>query len=111
MEIREHIEEARLSARIVHSVGKFLDIIPARSGSGKEKATEYVSHRLGIDLTSVMLCGDSANDLDMFEAWFRGIIMENARDELKDLQGKSTYPTDAEYSTDIIRSLEHFGAI
>lgn len=37
---------------------------------------------------SVIVCGDSGNDLGMFESGFKGIIVGNAQDELKDFQGR-----------------------
>jgi len=105
-EIRRRVQEASLAARIVYSGGQFLDIIPARSG--KARATAYAAYRLGIEPESVIVCGDSGNDLAMFEAGFRGIIVGNAEEELQEFSGDNAYHAEADHGAGIIEGLEHF---
>lgn len=58
------------------------DITP--TGTGKGEATMYAAARLGVGAERVVVAGDSGNDLAMFEAGGRGIVVGNARPELRD---------------------------
>jgi len=108
-EVTERLESAKLKANVIPSAGELLDVLPVNSG--KAKATQYVADELAIGSEAVIVCGDSGNDLGMFKAGFKGIIVGNARDELKDFEGENTYHAKSEYSAGIIEGLEHFDII
>jgi len=108
-EVAERLENAKLKANVIPSGGELLDILPVNSG--KAKATQYVADELTINSEDVIVCGDSGNDLCMFKAGFKGIIVGNARDELKDFEGENAYHAKSGYSTGIIEGLEHFDII
>jgi sucrose-phosphate synthase len=105
-EIDKRIGKAKLKANIIYSVGKFLDFLPIKSG--KVGAAIYLLGKLGIDREAFVVCGDSGNDLDAFEAGFKGIIVGNAHAELKNFKGGNAYHATAEYSAGIIEGLRHF---
>lgn len=108
-EISERIEKAGLEANIIYSNDEFLDILPVKSGKGE--AVRYLSDKFDIRTGAVVVCGDSGNDLDMFEAGFKGVIVGNAHAELKNFEGENAYHAEAEYSAGIIEGLRHLGFI
>jgi sucrose-6-phosphatase len=76
-------EEKNIGAQVIYSGGKNLDILPKRSGKGN--ASRYVRAKLGMPPTSTIACGDSGNDISLFDDRDTfGIIVGNARAELKE---------------------------
>ena len=105
-EITKRIEKAGLRAKIIYSNDEFLDFLPVKSG--KAGAVRYTVDKFGIDGEAVVVCGDSGNDLDMFNLGFKGIIVGNAHPELKSFKGANAYHAVGEYSAGIIEGLRYF---
>jgi hydroxymethylpyrimidine pyrophosphatase-like HAD family hydrolase len=59
---------------------RFLDLLPVRAGKGA--AMHWVRARLGLDLSTVVACGDSMNDLQMLELAPHAIVVSNAVPEI-----------------------------
>jgi len=108
-EIARRLGKAKLKAIIVYSGGEFLDLLPPKSS--KAGAVKYVVDRFGVTNQDVVICGDSGNDLDIFNLGFKGIIVGNAHPELKEFNGKNAYHAVREYSAGIIEGLRHFDFI
>lgn len=108
-EIKRRMHKARLKAQVIYSGSQFLDFLPPLSG--KAKALKYVADRFSLVTENVIVCGDSGNDLDMFKAGFKGIIVGNAHAELKNYQSVNAYHASREYSAGIIEGLKHFNFI
>ena len=108
-EIHRRLDEEGLRAKVVYSVNKFLDLLPARSGKGE--AVKYVADRCGVEPANVVTSGDSGNDLDMMRAelGFRGIAVGNAQPELKGYQAPHVYHAQASYAAGIREGLEVYG--
>ena len=110
-EINSRMEKAKLEAKvlysydceIIYSCDEFLDFLPVKSS--KAGAVKYVIERFGVKKEDVIVCGNSGNDLELFKAGFRGIIVGNAHTELKNYQGKNAYHATGEYSAGIIEGL------
>ncbi|QDU72590.1 Mannosylfructose-phosphate phosphatase [Mucisphaera calidilacus] len=77
--VREQILAAG-RALVVISGGGDLDVLPVSAGKGP--ATVYLAGVLGFGMDRVVVAGDSANDLGMFEVAERAIAVGNARAEL-----------------------------
>ena len=105
-EISDRMGKAKLKANIIYSGGEFLDFLPVKAS--KVRAAVYLLGKFGIDRETIVFCGDSGNDLDAFEAGFKGIIVSNAHSELKNFKGKNAYHATGEYSTGIIEGLRYF---
>ncbi|MDY6834291.1 MAG: HAD-IIB family hydrolase [Chloroflexota bacterium] len=105
-EIDTRLNGAGLDATVIHSAGQFLDFLPIKSS--KSKAANYLATSFNIDPQDIVVCGDSGNDLDLFQAGFKGIIVGNAQPELKSFNGKSAYHAAGDYSAGIIEGLRHF---
>ena len=75
------LQERGLSAKLVYSSGRDLDILPHNSDKGW--AMQFLRQRWGIDATRTVVCGDSGNDISLFSVGEeRGIIVGNAQPEL-----------------------------
>ncbi len=105
--IRQRLNELGLRAKVVYSAGKFLDLLPHRSGKGG--AVRYVAGQL--DMDEVIVAGDTGNDLDMMRAdlGFHCIAVGNASDELAAVREPQIYHADAPYAAGIREGLEHYG--
>jgi len=108
-EVHRRMNKTKFKAHVIYSGGQFLDFLPPLSG--KAKALKYVADSFNLSTENVIVCGDSGNDLDMFQAGFRGIIVGNAYAELKNYKGKNAYHAIGEYSAGIIEGLRHFNFI
>lgn len=98
-----------LEVKVIYSNSKKLDIIPHVSGKGN--AIEYLRRRLGIPSERVVVAGDSGNDLEMFVAPYKGIIVANATTELKQKQGNHIYHAQAAHAAGVLEGLRFWGVI
>ena len=108
-EINRRMQQAQLKVHIIYSAGQFLDFLPPLSG--KAEAAKYVAGSFGVTAENVIVCGDSGNDLDMFQAGLRGTIVGNAHSELKSFNGDNAYHAAAQYAAGIIEGLKYFNFI
>lgn len=81
-ELEKRLRQAGLAAQVVFSSGRDVDILPEASNKGN--ATAYLQQRLEIPWETTLVCGDSGNDISLFEARARGVIVGNAQPELLD---------------------------
>jgi len=108
-EITSRMEKAEVGAKVIYSCDEFLDFLPVKSS--KAGAVRYVIKRFGVKKEDVIVCGDSGNDLELFKAGFKGIIVGNAHAELKNYKGKNAYHATREYSAGIIEGLRQLNFI
>lgn len=108
-QLERRLDEQGLAAKIVYSAGRFLDLLPARSGKGG--AIRYLADDLGIGADHVITAGDTGNDLDMMrsELGFRAIAVGNASPELAEHSADHIYHAAGQYATGIREGLEHYG--
>ena len=99
------IEESGLAAQIIYSSSQDLDFLPERADKGK--AATFLTRRWGYDSGEVIVSGDSGNDLALFRHGFRGIIVANAKQELKGVTGDSIYHADSPYAAGVLEGI-HF---
>jgi sucrose-6F-phosphate phosphohydrolase len=109
--IEGRLSEEGLEAKVVYSVGRFLDLLPARSGKGE--AVRYAAEHLGVSSDAVVTCGDSGNDLDMMrpELGFRSIAVGNATPELASFSAPNVYHASTHYAGGIREGLLRYGWI
>ncbi|UMA63473.1 HAD-IIB family hydrolase [Roseivivax marinus] len=60
------LDEAGAGARVIHSHGRLIDVIPERAG--KWAAACHVAGQAGLGFDRIVCAGDSGNDRDMLEA-------------------------------------------
>lgn len=71
----------------------------------KGKALAFLASHFGIKREEIMAVGDGYNDLDMLEYAGLGVVVANARDEIKKMAG---YVTAASYGDGVVEALERF---
>jgi sucrose-6F-phosphate phosphohydrolase len=91
---------------IVYSSNRDLDILPADADKGA--ATAHLAKRWKIDAQRVIVAGDSGNDLAMFQAGFRGIVVGNACPELRSLESPNVYQSTAEFAAGVLEGLDYW---
>jgi hypothetical protein len=111
--IRERAEASSGLYQVVYSSGRDLDIIPAAAGKGK--AIRFLISFLNIEAEKTVVAGDSGNDKSMFDEFEHGIIVANAKPELKALRnehpGTGLYFAKAEYAAGVREGLKSFGML
>jgi sucrose-6F-phosphate phosphohydrolase len=111
--IRERVSRADGDYQVVWSSGRDLDIIPASAGKGK--AIAFLIDFLGLEPELIVTAGDSGNDWSMMDEFSRGIVVNNAKPELKVLTSKDPrgdfYFAANTYAAGVKEGLIHFGII
>jgi sucrose-6F-phosphate phosphohydrolase len=98
-----------ISAKVIFSGGKNLDVIPARAGKGG--VIDYLRRSLKIDPERVVVAGDSGNDIEMFTAPYRGIVVGNADNDLRRLQEAHIYLARRDYAAGVLEGLRYWGVV
>lgn len=102
--VRTALNNAGLAPRIVYSHGRLLDILPWRAG--KSAAVSHVAGKLGLDMTRVMVAGDSGNDIDMLQDCPNAILVANCEAELNALgQSPSVYHARRKYAAGVLEGV------
>lgn len=98
-----------LSCEILFSAGKYLDILPKGVNKGST-LTRLVEH-LGVDPETVLVAGDTLNDLSMYQQVFKGVCVgasESGLLEATEHQAR-VYHAEAPGCGGILEAFEHFG--
>ena len=66
--------------KIIYSAGQDLDLLPRNGDKGL--AVQFLRQRWGITPEKTIVCGDSGNDISMFQGQEKGVIVSNAKPEL-----------------------------
>jgi sucrose-6-phosphatase len=110
--LESKLAEQQLATQLIYSSGKDLDILPIAANKGA--AMTFIRQKLGFTPAQTVACGDSGNDIALFEVGQeRGILVGNARSEL--LLWHRNHPSDTNYlakghcAAGILEGLEHFG--
>ncbi|MFA4884370.1 MAG: Cof-type HAD-IIB family hydrolase [Desulfotomaculaceae bacterium] len=90
-------------AHISKSKPHFLEFSHAQGTKGN--ALAFLATYFGVKREEVMAIGDGYNDLDMLEYAGLGVVVANARDEIKE---KADYVTSASYGDGVVEALEKF---
>jgi sucrose-6F-phosphate phosphohydrolase len=107
--VRQRLNEAGLAAKVIFSGSKNLDIIPASAGKGG--VIDYLHRSLNIAAKQVAVAGDSGNDTEMFIAPYCGIVVGNADNDLRRLNGAHIYKANNLYAAGVLEGLRYWGVI
>ncbi|MGD9633191.1 MAG: HAD-IIB family hydrolase [Pirellulales bacterium] len=105
-QLSRHLEAVGQEASLIYSSNRDLDILPAATNKGT--AATYLARHWGFDRERVIVAGDSGNDLEMFRAGFRGIVVGNAQPELRRLHADNVYHAQAECAAGVLEGLQHW---
>ncbi len=94
--------------RLIFSMGKNLDLIPAEAGKGH--VIHWLAQHVDVPAERVIVAGDSGNDRDMFTTPYpyKGIIVSNAEAALKALTGPLIYHAPAPQAAGVLAGLQHW---
>jgi sucrose-6F-phosphate phosphohydrolase len=104
--LEERMASEGLSASIVYSSQRDLDLLPL--GSNKGAAALYLSRRWKVDPDRTLGAGDSGNDADMFHVGFRGIVVGNAAPDLKALASPTNYLAENNYAAGVLEGIRYW---
>ncbi|HEY9640350.1 MAG TPA: sucrose-phosphate phosphatase [Coleofasciculaceae cyanobacterium] len=109
-ELQSLIIQAGLLAQIVFSNNEDVDILPRNGDKGL--AMTYLREKLRVPAEKTLVCGDSGNDISLFQQNTLGVIVGNARSELLSwyhLCGMSRhYLARSTYAGGILEGLSYF---
>jgi len=107
---RRALEAAGVEAQFLGSGESDFDVLPP--GAGKGEATRFLAGYFDVDPDRLIVAGDSANDLAMFAVSRRGIVVGNARRELRAAVKKEhAYFAEGPRARGVLEGLRHFGAM
>ena len=96
-----------LQASVIHSHGRYLDILPVRASKGA--AIEHVRESLGLAPDAVFAAGDSGNDIEMLRTVAQSIIVANYSDGLAERADLAhSYVARRGHALGIIEGVTHF---
>lgn len=105
--LRDTIAQLGIPAAVVYSSNRDLDILPADTDKGS--AAAHLAEHWRYEQTEVVVCGDSGNDLAMFQQGFRGVVVNNAHPELKALTGDANvYLSSRDFAAGVLEGVQHW---
>lgn len=109
--LAQQTTDAGLDVRIIYSSGRDLDVLPENSDKGH--ALDYLCKRLGISPATVLVAGDTGNDVSLFQLpGVHGIVVENAQPELIEAVVKlPTFNATKVMADGVLEGLKHYGII
>lgn len=112
-DLRQDLHRNHLAANVVFSSGRDVDILP--SSVDKGTAAMYVRERFQIPVERTLVCGDSGNDLSLYQHSTLGVIVHNAQPELLTWYEKQSNPqvyyAPSPYADGILDAISHFKLI
>jgi len=106
-EIRRLVRAAGLTATLIHTQGRFLDVLPMRASKGR--AVRYLSYKWGLPLNRIVVAGDSGNDEEMLRGDTLAIVVGNHSPELEKLRGShQVYFSKQRFAWGILEGLDHY---
>ena len=112
-QLESALTDRGLSSKVIYSGGEDLDILPQNGDKGL--AVQFLRQKWDMNAQETLVCGDSGNDIALLAGEERGIIVGNARPELRQWYSKnasnSRYLAQAAAAGGILEGLAHFGFI
>jgi len=105
-DLQRALIQAGLPVKVIYSTNVYLDIIPERAGIGA--AVKFLVDSLVLMPNQVFVCGNSGNDIDLFQYGFRGIVVGNATRELKKAVELRAYFSHSSDAAGLLEGLEHY---
>jgi sucrose-phosphate synthase len=107
--VRNLFKQKGLTAKVIYSHGKHLDILSHRASKGK--ALRYVAVKWGIVMERIIVAGDSGNDREMLTLGTPAVVVGNYSKELASLKKRKLdhiYFAKDHYAGGILEALKHF---
>lgn len=105
--IKKILREAGLRAKVVLSLGMYLDIIPVRGGT--DLSMRHVLWKWGFAPEHVLVAGDSGNDAGMLLGRTLGVVVANHSRELNRLRNRPRiYFAESAHAAGILEGIEYY---
>jgi len=105
--IRRILREQGVRVKVVVSLGMFLDIIPARAGSGL--CIRHMAFKWGFPLEHILVAGDSGNDEEMLAGNTLGVVVGNYSKELEKLRKfPRIYFAEKHHAAGIVEGMDYY---
>ena len=105
--IKKILREAELRAKVIMSLGMYLDVIPVRGGS--DLSMRHVLWKWGFAPEHVLVAGDSGNDAGMLLGRTLGVVVANHSKELNRLKNRPRiYFAQASHAAGILEGIEYY---
>ena len=105
--IKKTLREAGLRAKVIMSLGMYLDIIPVRGGS--DCTMRHVLWKWGFAPENVLVSGDSGNDAGMLLGRSLGVVVGNHGEEMERLRNRPrVYFAEASHAAGILEGIEYY---
>ncbi len=109
--LRSDLSQTEYQTKLIYSGSQDLDILPSYGDKGL--AVQYLREKWKVEPHKTVTCGDSGNDIALFQGEERGIIVGNAKAELRQWYFSHRKPhhylADASYAGGILEGLKQFG--
>ena len=106
-QIKKILREAGLRAKVIMSLGMYLDVIPVRGGS--DLSMRHVLWKWGFAPEHVLVAGDSGNDAGMLLGRTLGVVVANHSKELNRLKNRPRiYFAQASHAAGILEGIEYY---
>ena len=103
-EIGRRLGAAGQRVNLVYSSSRDLDVLP--EGVNKGTAAARLAREWRIEPWQVFVAGDTGNDAAMFAQGFRGIVVGNAREELRRIQAPTIYKARRPFAAGVREGLD-----
>jgi len=105
--IKRTLRKAGLRAKVVMSLGMYLDVIPVRGGSGL--SMRHVLWKWGFAPEHVLVAGDSGNDEGMLTGRTLGVVVSNHSKELNRLRKRPRiYFAQAAHAAGVLEGIKYY---
>ncbi|TWU47653.1 Mannosylfructose-phosphate synthase [Rubripirellula tenax] len=105
--IKKKLREAGLRARVIMSLGAYLDIVPVRGGS--DFSMRHLLYKWGFSPEKMLVAGDSGNDAGMIMGRTLGVVVANHDKELKRLKGKPrVYFAETSHARGVLEGIAYY---
>jgi len=105
--IKKTLRKAGLRARVILSLGMYLDVIPVRGGS--DHSMRHVLWKWGFAPEHVLVAGDSGNDAGMLLGRTLGVVVGNHSAELNRLKKRPRiYFAEAPHAAGILEGIHYY---
>ena len=108
--LKTALNEHNYDVKLIYSAGQDLDLLPKNGDKGL--AVQFLRQKWDITSEKTIVCGDSGNDISMFEGEEKGLIVGNAKPELRqwyEANGSDNhYLADSVCAGGILEGLRHF---
>ena len=110
VKLQTALKEHGFKLKLIYSAGQDLDLLPTNGDKGL--AVKFLRRRWDVAAERTIVCGDSGNDISMFQGQEKGLIVGNAKPELlqwyREHQNHSLYLAQSACAGGILEGLKHF---